>query len=237
VIDRRGFLLAAGAALAPGPVYAIESWADGRLKARPSTTPPAAQAGRRSGPAGSVLYIPEGVSQPAPLLVMLHGYSEQAAGAVGRIDKAARRRKVMVLAPKSEGITWDHNPGPPAGDVAAIDKALAWAFTQAAVDPRRIAVAGFSDGASMALSMGLINGDLFSHVLVFAGGRYHAPATRGRPAIFFGHGRDDPGMPYSNARAIARELGADYPVEFHAYKGGHWTPDEALAKGVSFFLR
>jgi predicted esterase len=33
-----------------------------------------------------------------------------------------------------------------------------------AIDPARVAIGGFSDGATYALSLGLINGDLFKRV-------------------------------------------------------------------------
>jgi predicted esterase len=40
-------------------------------------------------------------------------------------------------------------------------------FATVAVDRARIAVGGFSDGATYALSLGLINGQLFRHVVAF----------------------------------------------------------------------
>ena len=40
----------------------------------------------------------------------------------------------------------------------------------ALIDPSRIAMAGFSDGASYSLSVGLANGDLFSAVFGFSPG-------------------------------------------------------------------
>jgi phospholipase/carboxylesterase len=52
----------------------------------------------------------------------------------------------------------------------------------------RLAIGGFSDGASYALSLGISNGDLFTHVLAFSPG-FMAPAGRtGSPHIFVSHG-------------------------------------------------
>ena len=48
-------------------------------------------------------------------------------------------------------------------DIAFIDRALAQIFNRNAIDPSKVAIAGFSDGASYALSVGLTNGDLFTH--------------------------------------------------------------------------
>jgi len=51
-----------------------------------------------------------------------------------------------------------------------------------------VAIQGFSDGASYALSLGLTNGDLFTHVIAFSPG-FAAPAEqRGRPRIYVSHG-------------------------------------------------
>jgi hypothetical protein len=56
------------------------------------------------------------------------------------------------------------------------------------VDPTRLAVGGFSDGTSYALSLGLTNGDLFSHVLAFSPGFAVPARRRGRPRLFLSHG-------------------------------------------------
>ncbi len=51
------------------------------------------------------------------------------------------------------------------------------------VDTTRLAVGGFSAGASYALSIGLANGDLFGHVLAFPPGFMAPMNTRGRPQV------------------------------------------------------
>jgi phospholipase/carboxylesterase len=47
-------------------------------------------------------------------------------------------------------------------DVEFIDRALDWAFDRLTLDIRKLAITGFSDGASYALSLGITNGDLFT---------------------------------------------------------------------------
>jgi predicted esterase len=54
------------------------------------------------------------------------------------------------------------------GIVAAA--ALAEAFTSYRVHSSRLILIGFSDGASYARSMGLANGDLFTHIIAFSPG-------------------------------------------------------------------
>ncbi len=61
-------------------------------------------------------------------------------------------------------------------DVRFIDKALSKVFGSYRIDPSHLAVAGFSDGASYALSLGLPNGDLFSHIIAFSPGFMRAPS-------------------------------------------------------------
>lgn len=51
-----------------------------------------------------------------------------------------------------------------------IDSALASVFRRCNVDAGRIIIAGFPDGASFALPLGLVNGDLFRKVVAFSPG-------------------------------------------------------------------
>jgi phospholipase/carboxylesterase len=96
-----------------------------------------------------------------------------------------------VLAPRSTNATWDVIYGAFGVDVARIDAALAKTFQVVNVDSKLIALAGFSDGASDALALGLANGDLFTHVMAFAPG-FMVPVPRiGKPRFFMVHGRRD----------------------------------------------
>ena len=61
-------------------------------------------------------------------------------------------------------------------DVAYMDQALHHVFERYSIDPGRIGLAGFSDGASYALSLGVANGDLFTHIMAFSPGFMRPPA-------------------------------------------------------------
>jgi predicted esterase len=75
----------------------------------------------------------------------------------------AAQRKVLLLAPSSEQVTWDAIADGTFGkDAASVQHAMATVFDHFSVDRDRIAVAGF---ASYALGLGLTNGDLFTRVL------------------------------------------------------------------------
>ena len=64
-------------------------------------------------------------------------------------------------------------------DVTFIDRALTRTFRRYAIDPTRVAIEGFSDGASESLSLGLTNGDLFTHVIAFSPGVLMPEERRG----------------------------------------------------------
>jgi hypothetical protein len=63
------------------------------------------------------------------------------------------------------------------------------------IDRARLAAGGFSDGASYAISLGLVNGDLFTHVAAFSPGFYVADELHGRTRFWVSHGRADEILP------------------------------------------
>lgn len=189
---------------------------------------------RRDG----VFHVPAGATRPVPLLIMLHGAGASAQDVLPLVSAAAEEHAVAVLAPDSRGATWDviqHAYGP---DAAFLDAALARVFGQVPVDPQRIAVAGFSDGASYALSLGLANGDLFRDVLAFSPG-FAAPARRqGATRIFISHGRQDPVLPFERCgdRLAAVLAQAGYDVAYHPFSGGHVVPTQIVEAAFRRFL-
>ncbi|MGZ4788523.1 MAG: hypothetical protein ACXVZX_08375 [Terriglobales bacterium] len=51
------------------------------------------------------------------------------------------------------------------------------------MDPARIAIGGFSDGASYALTIGITNGRLFTHIVAFSPGFMQPPYMEDAPHI------------------------------------------------------
>ena len=85
---------------------------------------------------------------------------------------------------------------------------------------------GFSDGASYGLSLGLTNGDLFTHLIAFSPG-FMAPATkRGKPPIFVSHGTHDGVLPIERcSRRIVPQLDREgYEVRYREFDGTHTVP-------------
>jgi phospholipase/carboxylesterase len=120
-----------------------------------------------------------------------------------------------------------------ARDVAFINRALERVFEIIAVDSARLAIRGFSDGASYAVSLGLINGDLFGRA-AFSPGFVVARQAHGKPRFFISHGTADPILPFEQCgRAIASDLKRQrYDVTFREFNGGHEIPADVAAQGM-----
>jgi predicted esterase len=217
-----------------------------RLLARPhppgrSAPAPGLHTLALGGQRDSYLFVPSASAEPrpAPLVLLLHGAGGHAHDGLGMLLHLADRKGLLLVAPASGGPTWDLIAGRSYGpDLALLDGALDHVFGRCAVDPSRLAIGGFSDGASYALSVGLNNGDLFTHVLAFSPG-FAGPGTRrGRPAVFISHGTRDPILPIDPcSRSIAPQLEArGYPLRYREFDGGHTIPPEVAEDAVDWLM-
>ena len=216
---------------------------DGRLTARPRADVTTVAAGAR--PLGldatrdAILQIPaKPASGPLPLLVLLHGAGGNAERIFGRLGSAPDDAGVAVLAPSSRDSTWDAIRDGFGRDVAFVNRALERVFETVAVDPARIAVGGFSDGATYALSLGLINGDLFRLVVAFSPGFVVEGTPHGHPRFFISHGKADPILPIDqSSRAIVPGLRKrGYDVTFREFDGGHEVPADLARDGMRWVV-
>jgi phospholipase/carboxylesterase len=175
--------------------------------------------------------------RPAPLVVLLHGAGGDAENGLSVLRRRADDAGLILLAPASRGPTWDvilDGFGP---DVAALDRALGSAFGRYAIDPDRLAVGGFSDGASYALSLGLTNGDLITHVIAFSPGFMAPVRRRGQPRLFLSHGTDDRVLPIEpcSRRIVPQVRRAGYDVTYREFDGPHAVPAEIARAAVDWF--
>jgi predicted esterase len=101
-----------------------------------------------------------------------------------------------------------------------------------------LAIGGVSDGASYALSIGLINGDVLGTVLAFSPGFLVAPNPTGEPRIFVSHGRSDPVLPIDAcSRSFVPSMReAGYDVNFREFEGGHTVPPPISDAAVRWWL-
>src|SRR5579862_8496110 len=201
-ITRRQFMtdssLALGAVtLWPRPWHWREG--DGRLSARPAKhpgapLPPGDHILDTFNSRDTVLVVPSTIAtdKPAPLMLALHGATQSSEYMLRKLRDAAEAAGTLMLAPSSVDRTWDAIVG--LGftiDCERIDQALKQVFQHFTVDPHRLAIAGFSDGASYSLSLGVVNGDLFSHIIAYSPGFMIPGPRHGHPPIFISHRRND----------------------------------------------
>ena len=213
---------------------------DGRLTARPRSDVATSVEGRR--PLGlerqrdAILQVPAGAKGPLPLVVLLHGAGGSGEGILRRLGASAEEAGVAVLAPDSRDSTWDAIRDEFARDVAFIDRALERVFGMVSIDAARVAVGGFSDGATYALSLGLINGDLFRRIAAFSPGFLVNGAPHGRPRFFISHGTADPILPIDHcSRVIVPRLQRlGYDVTFREFEGRHEVPPAVAQEGMRF---
>lgn len=219
-------------------------WQVGQLSARPTppTQPPLPSGLHRlaagdhgsAGPEAVLLVPPDPAAGALPLVVLLHGATSGPDRVLPVLRVDAERMGFLLLAPKSHEYSWDIIGGGFGPDVAALDRLLSEVFDHFEVDPARIALAGFSDGASYALSVGLVNGELFSRILAFSPG-FVVPGRRsGRPAVFLSHGDADTVLPIERCgRRIAARLRVEgYPLDYREFAGGHTVPADLATAAV-----
>jgi phospholipase/carboxylesterase len=188
----------------------------------------------------AILYVPTGLAanQPVPLFVMFHGAGGFPEKVLPFIEEHAERDKFLVIAPHSLFPTWDIVIGGSGPDLERLDRALVEVTSRYAIDRNRIAFAGFSDGASYALSMGITNGDVASHVIALSGGFMSVFTQEGAPKVFIAHGLSDEQLPIeTSGRANAAKLkAAGYDVQYIEFNGLHAIQPAVVGMAVQFFL-
>lgn len=220
------------------------SYRDPRLEARPfppirEAVPGVTEFGQNLE-RGGLLFVPESYAPetPAPLIVALHGAGGRSES-WSRLYDLCEQHGVVLLAPDSRDRTWDRVGGDFGTDVRFIDAALRFTFERCVVDETRLALAGFSDGASYALSLGPSNGDLFTHLIAWSPG-FSSPTEPivGTPRVFVSHGTGDRVLPVSASRAgIVPMFEMDgYATEYAEFDGLHEIPDEIAARALEWFL-
>lgn len=218
---------------------------DPRLHARPQEITEPALAGLQRLPLGgmrdSYLYVPPGYdpATPCPLVLLLHGAGGHAQHGLDLLSHLADEAGLILVAPASASHSWDVIVSRAYGaDVALLDQALEHVFVRHAVDRSHLAIGGFSDGASYALSLGLANGDMFTHVIAFSPG-FIAPVTpRGQPKVFISHGTRDGVLPIDpcSRTIVPRLRRAEYEVTYDEFDGGHEIPEGIARHAVDWLM-
>ena len=213
----------------------------GRIAARPKSGVKTTAQGTK--PLGldaardAILHVPASVgSGPLPVLVLLHGAGGRGERQLQRQIAAIDATGVVVLAPDSREGTWDAIRSDYGPDVAFLNRALTRVFEIVNVDPARLTIGGFSDGASYGLSVGLINGDLFPKILAFSPGFVIQGTRQGKPRVFISHGTADDILPIDRcSRRIVPALKTyGYDVTYREFEGGHLVPPAIADEGLKW---
>ncbi|MEO7655543.1 MAG: alpha/beta hydrolase-fold protein [Sphingomicrobium sp.] len=234
--------LAATAALAfTSAALSAADIGKGELSARPAASVQTLAAGETKLDSGGIIYRP--ATLPAgsrPLLVLLHGHGQDNQQFIRMLEPWADHCGAIIFAPKAERITWDiiakakslessrsaprNAPKKFGADAGRIDGELKSLFAAAPVDPRKVAIMGFSDGASYALSLGLPNPDLFKWVIALSPGFALWPdKVTHSQHVFIAHGQKDQRLAFATTRdgIVGPLKQANVPVEFREFDGDH----------------
>jgi predicted esterase len=174
---------------------------------------------------------------PRPLVVLFHGAGGRAEHVLDLLRSLAEERGLVVVAPQSRGATWDLIGGEIGMDVATVDAAIAAAADRYEIDPGRVAAAGFSDGASYALALGIRNPGLFTHVIAFSPGFVHAGRARSAPRVFVSHGTHDAVLPIEpcGRTVVATMQRLGFAVRYREFDGPHTVPPAVAREAIDWF--
>jgi phospholipase/carboxylesterase len=186
------------------------------------------------------LYVPKhyGAQKGTPLVVLLHGAGGNGQGTVSMLQEQADKAGFLILAPTSAKATWDFLIDDFGPDVALIERAISEVLSHYRTDPKHFAIGGFSDGASYALTLGLTNGDVFTHIIAFSPGFMMPPSRHGHPKIYISHGSDDRVLPIHSCshRIVPNLEHSGYPIRYHEFQGPHTVPVSIASEATQWWL-
>ncbi len=217
------------------------------IKSRPATPsiPPVVgySALGLATPRDGFLYVPSTYNPgvPAPLLILLHGGGETSdAWRTDSLRGMAEGRGMVLLAPESRYTTWDSIQIQRYDvDVAFMDDALEHTFTRCNIDPARMFIGGFGDGATEAIGIGGANAGLFPRVVAHTPNFLLMPFIRGYPDFFVSHGINDDILSFAYTRdfTVPTLRGNGMAVEFLPFDGGHVLPDVIQSGAIEWLFQ
>jgi phospholipase/carboxylesterase len=204
-------------------------------------------------------YVPREARDGVPVIVLLHGRGAD------RTDLFALRPffppDCAIIAPDAPfpAAPWGYGPGRAwyrylgrntpepesfAASLHAIDRLLRDLPGTLGCAPGPIALGGFSQGGTVSLGYSLTHPDRPLSVLNFSGFLPDHPDVSvdaravGSARFFWGHGTDDPAIPFELAlegRDLLRQAGAD--LEARDYEIGHSISQDELHDAVAWLSR
>lgn len=167
----------------------------------------------------SLLSVPAGAPGPFPLVIMLHGAGDTAAGAIkqtGWVEKAGREGFIAVFPEASrpdqesapgfgrnpqiwnDGSGWTHAGKRDIDDIGFLRALIQKLCRERDVDGKKIFVAGFSNGASMAFRAGTELSDIVAAAAAVAGHFWlNNPRLEYPVPLIYIAGTEDPLNPFN----------------------------------------
>lgn len=200
--------------------------------------------------------IPPNATDGAPLIVLLHGRGSD------RFDLLGLRRglpaEAVIVTPQAPfpGAPWGYGPGWAWYQYLGEDRPEPESFEQSQVQledfldqvgeklplqVKLLAVGGFSQGGTMSLAYALRHPGELPCVLNFSGFLPSHPTVRATAEtvegtrFFWGHGTEDPAIPFSMARPGREKLiaaGADLTTS--DFRIGHWIDPQELTAATEW---
>lgn len=172
--------------------------------------------------------------KPAPLVIVLHGKTQRGADMIARTawPQVAKRQGFAVVFPDGLNHAWADartkaGPalrGPPPGtdDVAFIAKLVEKLVANGTADPKRVYVAGISNGGAMAMTLACARADLFAAAASVIMNLTDEAAVTCHPSrplpMLLMNGTADPLVPYEGGRGSSY-----FAVD------GFWSTEDTLA--------
>jgi len=185
----------------------------------------------------------------SPVLVLLHGRGSDMGDLRGLATVLPPGATLVTPQAPHPGLAWGYGPGwawyrylghdvvdeaSLTSSLRALDSFLNALPDFLGFDPGPLILGGFSQGGSMSLAYALTRPGRVSGVAVLSGFLVNedvlgvGSAALGATPVFWGHGTQDPAVPFSLAlegRERLRRAGVN--LESHDYAMGHWvTPEE-----------
>ncbi|MBO0767951.1 MAG: hypothetical protein J2O48_04615 [Solirubrobacterales bacterium] len=212
--ERRLGFTAAAALLALIAALCISGCGAGQATAQGRTTLKKLSLSSGGRQRSYLLQVPANHKRAMPLVIVLHGADETARSTLNRTDFAAvaRQRGWLLAVPQGYANTWNAGTGGTAAATAGVDDVsfiasmVARIRSSYPVDSKRIAAAGFSNGALLAQLLGCRLANTLTAIAAFEGplpvgtSAHCAPA---RPLDVLGvHGTADASIPYKGGTFV-----------------------------------
>jgi alpha-beta hydrolase superfamily lysophospholipase len=205
----------------------------GRLTGRATASLPRLAPGRHDLGSAIVVVPPE----PLAILVFFHGAGGTASQSEQLVAASTAAAGLVLVCPSSVGPTWDLLVARSFGrDLEAVAALIAEVGARTGTSASPLALGGFSDGASYALSVGLGNGDRVDAVLALSPGFAAPSGLVGAPRVFLSHGVHDRVLPVACSRRIHAALDPTHEVHAVEFDGGHEVPRWIVEESLRWFV-